>query len=92
MATAYPELVRRLQQRLTEYRAKRTSVSDLQAAIGCTAEALVSLEDRELRSCLLWAEGRLDTLQSTTERSDLFAASLEVVSAVEDGVRKALSA
>ena len=91
MATAYPEFVRRLQNLLEDYRSKKVSPSDLQSAIWQTAEAVVSLEDRELRKCLEWAGGKLELLRFITESCDLLAATIEIVNVVEEKIQEALS-
>jgi DNA-binding FrmR family transcriptional regulator len=65
-------------------------MSDLRVVIAEAADAIVSYEDRQLRKRLQWAEGKLDSLEHTTECHELFSAVMDVVTAVEEEVSKAL--
>lgn len=91
MATAYPELLEHLRIMLADYRAKRVAISDLQKAVWRTAEAVVSYEDRDLRKFLQSVEGKLDVLQFTIDPPEQFTASLDIIAALEDQLRKSLS-
>lgn len=87
MATRYPSVLDELHRACEQYRNHSLTLDDLKTAAWKAASLIVAHEERELRDHLQRSEGELDMIQFTTNESEIFDRSLEIVDRVEAIIR-----
>ena len=78
-----PDTVQNVSEACEQYRRREVSEEQLQQCVWNAVQLVVAIEDKELRTFLKRAEGKLELLRFTVDSARLYEESLAVVAEIE---------
>ena len=81
----YHKTIKRLKNGCESYCLKNITIDQLKNELAKSSQEIVAVDEQNLRSFLLSAEGQLDMLQFTVE--DVFSESLLIVEKIQERIK-----